>query len=514
MLIEIGRPCQASDDAQIFRVVPDTGSSDLWVPASNCSRCSGHRFNIAKSCSAKSMTSRVHFKYGDGTVASGTGVIDTVKVGDVKVRKQFFIQVDYMDATSMAGSDGILGLAHHYEHGSHIKEGMTFMASLFAEHPDMVQQFSLRLTGMNGEPSKIIFGDPRVKHYAKEPFIYGKAYYMSHTALWLTSVYSIGLSKTGVERVFPTRGIIGTPALVDSGSSLIVLMPDVWDDLIKELGNHLLNCRIEDTDGSLAMCNCPEEFHKIPALVINVIDQDNKERPLCMAADEYILKSVDPVTGRSNCVPAIQRGNRHQPVPLIFGMTFMRAFYTNFDIKNHRIGFARSALSSMPAGADCTVHNKEERQFWIGTTAFVVLAVSFAIYLCCCGDINACCGWPSFEVTKPCCGYQNLEAMGQPIPQESDLQPGVGQEANGNSVEADSRQAMSIEDAAEKGIIDRRPAAKEEPSDKVPETTPVVKVVDGIAQVQETTLPAPAATPPGGRKPAETDEVETARSAP
>jgi len=256
-----------------------------------------------------------------------------------------------------------------------------------------------------------VFGDPDLENHAKEEFIYGKGYYMEHTDLWLTSVYSIGFGHTGVEKVFPTAEILGAPALVDSGSSLIVLMPDVWDALIVELGKHLVDCRIEDTDGSVAMCNCPEEFDKIPSLVINLIDENNLERPLCMAASEYILKSVDPTTGNSMCVPAIQRGNRKQPVPLIFGMTFMRAFYTNFDLANRRIGFARSSLSDLPAHADCSVHNKKEKELWLATTAFVAIAVAFAFYLCCCGDIGACCGWPSLscEATQPCYGYSNLD---------------------------------------------------------------------------------------------------------
>jgi hypothetical protein len=314
-----------------------------------------------------------------------------------------------MDAVSLDESDGILGLAHHYDDGPHAKEGHTFMATLFQEHPHMKRQFSLFLTGMDDRPSKIVFGDPHIEQHAKESFTYGKAYYMAHTDLWLTSVYSIGFSRTGIERVFPTSQILGAPALVDSGSSLIVLKPDIWDGLIQELSHHLLHCRIEDTDGSVAMCNCPKEFHKIPSLVINLIDQDDLERPLCMSAEEYILKSVDPVTGNSMCVPAIQRGNSRQPVPLIFGMTFMRAFYTTFDLENRRIGFARNALSALPAHADCTVHNKNERQFWLLTIAFVSVAISFAVYLCCCGDIGGCCGWPSCEATKPCYGYSNLE---------------------------------------------------------------------------------------------------------
>lgn len=225
MLVEIGRPCKHSEDRQIFRVVPDTGSSDLWIPAVNCTHCSGRRFDQSKSCSSNPLGSRIHFKYGDGTTASGTALEDTVKVGELTVQHQFLIQVDDMDATSLEDSDGILGLAHHYDDKHHANEGHTFMSTLFREHPGMVRQFSLFLTGMDDRPSKIVFGDPDVEHHAKESFTYGKAYYMSHTDLWLTSVYSIGFSHTGVEKVFPTAKILGAPALVDSGSSLIVLGP-------------------------------------------------------------------------------------------------------------------------------------------------------------------------------------------------------------------------------------------------------------------------------------------------
>lgn len=430
MLVEVGDPCKQSEERQIFRVVPDTGSSDLWIPASNCTHCSGRRFDQTRSCSSKALGMRVNFKYGDGTTASGIALRDTIRIGDLKVRDQFLIQVDDMDATSLEQSDGILGLAHHYDDGKPEKEGHTFMATLFKEHPDMPHQFSFHLTGMSQNPSKIVFGEPDVENHAKEPFTYGKAYYMSHTDLWLTSVYSIGFSKTGVERVFPTAEVLGAPALVDSGSSLIVLMPDIWDSLIQELSKKLLNCRISDTDGSVAMCNCPEEFDSVPSLVINIIDKDNIEHPLCMAADEYIIKSVDPITGNSTCVPSIQRGNRKQPVPLIFGMTFMRAFYTTFDMENHRIGFARSSLSSLPAHADCTVHNKTEQEIWMATSTFVGVVLIFTVYLCCCGDIGACCGWPSCEASSPCYStydYKNLD-------KETEMQsPNGANGANGAS---------------------------------------------------------------------------------
>merc|ERR1719217_400633 len=106
------------------------------------------------------------------------------------------------------------------------------------------------------------------------------------------------------------------------------------------------------------MCDCPSDIAlaTVPSLVINIIDDKDSQFSLCMSPDEYILQSVDPLSGRSTCVPALQRGSERQPVPLIFGMTFMRSFYTNFDVENHRIGFARSNMSPMGPDARCSVH--------------------------------------------------------------------------------------------------------------------------------------------------------------
>lgn len=389
LLIEIGNPCQKLvGEGQKFRVVPDTGSSDLWIPASNCTRCRGSaaRFKVSKSCSAKTLGERITFRYGDGTTAAGVSLKDTVKVGDLEVKDQFFIQVDTMEATTHMQSDGILGLAHHYQKADNSDErGHTFMSTLFKRHPELPQMFSFYLTGKEEEPSKIVFGDPDLaKHSKEKEFKYGKGYYMSHTDLWLTSVYSIGWSRTGVEKTFPNRGILGSPALIDSGSSLIVLQPDIYDDLMGELQWRLGSCRTLE-DQSIEMCNCPpaHDLNGIPHLVINIVDDENHAFPLCMAPDEYILQSVDPVSGMSTCVPALQRGSMEQPVPLIFGMTFMRAFYTNFDLKNHRIGFARSNMSPMSANAQCSVRAQPflSEAIWLSSVLVALFSVCFACYV-------------------------------------------------------------------------------------------------------------------------------------
>jgi len=397
--IQVGHPCKGGS-GQKFQVVPDTGSSDVWVPARNCTRCKDRtaKFQLAQSCTAKELGDRITFRYGDGTVAAGGSFLDSVMIGDLEVKDQFLIQVDKMESDTHMKSDGILGLAHHYvsDRGS---RGRTFMATLFREHAHLPQQFSFYLTGNTERPSRLVFGDADLAHHSKESeFRYGKGYYMSHTDLWLTSVWSIGWSGTGVEVAFPDRGLLGSPALIDSGSSLIVLAPDIYDHLLGELKWRFSNCR-ELTEQQIITCDCPpaNDLSRIPSLVINVIDEHDKQFTLCMSPDEYILESMDPLNGRSTCVPALQRGSTTQPVPLIFGMTFMRSFYTNFDIKNHRIGFARSNMSPLPALAKCTVDAQPllRRAIWVVSVFVAFFSVLFACYVlfapkgclgCCCGS--------------------------------------------------------------------------------------------------------------------------------
>ncbi|CAJ1401123.1 unnamed protein product [Effrenium voratum] len=384
--IEIGDTCPGP--RQQFQVVPDTGSSDLWIPAVNCSRCKTgtRKFDITQSCKAEQIGNRITFRYGDGTVANGGSFYDTVRIGDLEAKRQLLIQVDDMESDTHMKSDGILGLAHHYASDRSLR-GETFVSTLFREHPNLPAQFSFYLTGRGASDheSQLVFGEPDLTSHSKESsFRYGKGQYMSTTDLWLTSVWSIGWGDTGVEVTFPDRGTLGAPALIDSGSSLLVIEPGVYDRLIGELRWRFNNCR-NMPEQQILSCECPpaNDLSRIPQLVINVIDEHDEQFSLCMSPDEYILESVDPLTGRTSCVPSIQRGSISQPVPLIFGMTFMRAFYTTFDLKNGRIGFARSNLSPLPGQATCSADTQPvlRRSIWLLSVAVAVTSVIFAFYV-------------------------------------------------------------------------------------------------------------------------------------
>ncbi|CAK0850825.1 unnamed protein product [Prorocentrum cordatum] len=411
--ISVGESCGAHPRGeQQFQVVPDTGSSDLWIPALNCTQCrsGAARFDFNQSCSAVWKGDRIKFQYGDGTVAIGDSFTDTVTVGSLVVKDQFVIQVDSVTSETHMKSDGILGLAHHYQKDSNSK-GETFLTTLFKEHADLPKQFSFYLTGTAEEPSKLIFGDANLKELSKETsFRYGKAQYMEQTDLWLTSIWSIGWSTTGVEHTFNDRfNGMGSPALVDSGSSLIVLDPEISTALCGGAcagkGGAERSFVLGGVRGLVGIYTLGRGEVKVSRdlgsrLVINVISEDNEQFSLCMKPEEYTIDSVDFLDpSKSTCVPSLQRGSPGQPVPIIFGMTFMRAFYTTFDIENHRIGFARSNLSPLPALAKCTIDSQPviRRSLWLASMVAALFSVTFACYVV----------WvPALAPDKGCCKQQ------------------------------------------------------------------------------------------------------------
>jgi len=257
-------------------------------------------------------------------------------------------------------------------------------------------------------------GDANLKELSKESsFRFGKTQFMDSTELWLTSVWSIGWSGTGVEHTFEgkysstdSRTEMGAPALIDSGSSLIVLDPEVYDHLVEELKWRFLFCR-ELPEQQILSCDCPpgKDLSRMPWLVINVISEKDEQFSLCMSPDEYTIDSVDFLDrSRSTCVPSLQRGNKGQPVPLIFGMTFMRAFYTTFDVENHRIGFARSKLSPLPALAKCPIDSNPmiRRLLWFASMVAALFSVAFACYVL---------FVPALAPNKGCC-KQQVEEQG------------------------------------------------------------------------------------------------------
>ncbi|CEG37637.1 aspartyl protease family [Plasmopara halstedii] len=112
---------------QYLDVVFDTGSSDTWIPGTNCDSCgSHHQFNSQQSTTFLNTAKKFYDVYGSGSV-TGTVVLDTVTISELTVTNARFGVIEH-ESDRLQGflADGIFGLG--FEGLAHISRPTVFAA--------------------------------------------------------------------------------------------------------------------------------------------------------------------------------------------------------------------------------------------------------------------------------------------------------------------------------------------------------------------------------------------------
>lgn len=302
---------------QDFKVVMDTGSSNLWVPSSECGSiaCYLHsKYDHTSSSSYKKNGSEFGIRYGSGEV-SGYISEDVLRIGDLKVKKQLFGEATNEPGLAFAFGrfDGILGLG--YDTISVNKIPPPFYNMLDQDLLDEpVFSFYLGDTS-KGQDSVCTFGGIDKNAYT------GKMIKLPlrRKAYWEVNLDSITFGKE-------TADLENTGAILDTGTSLIAMPTDYAELLNKQIGAK------KGFNGQYTVeCN---KRDSLPDMTFTLSGYN-----FSITAYDYILEV------QGSCISSFQGINLGGNIgPLfILGDAFLRRWYSVYDLGNDAVGLAKAA---------------------------------------------------------------------------------------------------------------------------------------------------------------------------
>nr|XP_060460475.1 pepsin F-like [Panthera onca] len=307
--ISIGTPPQQ------FKVIFDTGSSDLWVPSIYCSSpaCANHNvFNPVRSSTFRISGRPIHLQYGSGTM-SGFLAYDTVRFGGlVDVAQAFGLSLrepgKFME---YAVFDGILGLAYP---SLSLRGTVPVFDNLWKQGLISQELFAFYLSKKNEEGSVVMFGGVDHSYYSGDlnwvP--------VSKRLYWQLSMDSISMNG----EVIACDG--GCQAIIDTGTSLLIGPSHVVFNIQMIIGanrsysgEYVVDCDAANT---------------LPDIVFT-INGINYPVP----ASAYIQEGP-----QGTCYSGFDESGDSLLVSdsWILGDVFLRLYFTVFDRENNRIGLA------------------------------------------------------------------------------------------------------------------------------------------------------------------------------
>ncbi|KAJ7638850.1 endopeptidase [Roridomyces roridus] len=307
--ITLGSPPQS------FKVILDTGSSNLWVPSTSCTSiaCFLHaKYDSSASSSHKANGTEFKIVYGSGSM-EGFVSNDVLTIGDLSIPKQDFAEATKEPGLAFAFGkfDGILGLAYDTISVNHITPPFYSMINQkLIDEPVL----SFRLGTSEEDGGEAIFGGIDSDAYT------GKLTYVPvrRKAYWEVELGKIAFGDDELE-------LENTGAAIDTGTSLIALPTDIAE---------MLNSQIGATKSWNGQYTVPcEKVASLPDLTFYFGGD-----PYPIAASDYILNV------QNTCISSFTGMDINLPGGSLWivGDVFLRKYYTVYDLGRHAVGFAKA----------------------------------------------------------------------------------------------------------------------------------------------------------------------------
>jgi cathepsin D len=310
----------------IFKVLFDTGSSDLWIPSRlsdpTCISClTSPQYYNSRSSTYKQNGSDFEILYGDGSGVFGFFSSDTVTIGSAEIKHQAFAEIFEASDMEFAPFAGILGLG--FPAASSYSFPIVFenmIKQKLVRNP--IFSFFLNRDPGKGKDGELIFGGVDKDYYTGE-FTYVP---VDVPFYWQFTMNGVSIGNNPIEFCNPN-----CEAIADTGTTLILGPTDDIDALNNALGATLM------ADGNYGFdCN---SIDVLPDVHFNI-----GNNVLTLTSRQYVVINVtNDIINLTNNQIFCDSGFQPFDFPLwILGDVFIGAYYTLFDYGNQRLGFAKA----------------------------------------------------------------------------------------------------------------------------------------------------------------------------
>ncbi len=246
---------------------------------------------------------------------------DNVQIGDILVENQILGVATSVKDFKQLNADGILGLGFSQPRIPTIIDNLKIQNSIEKRIFSFYLQRKNEI-GFNLFPNQFTLGGFDNNLIQKgESLVYCP---VTHKFRWAVDINSISLQKQKTNQKDIIFTSTQTKALIDSGSSLVLFPQNAHDNILKYLNEHGNDC---SNDLSLLLCS-NRDIANYPNIVLNLCDNELVLNPIDYLEffDDFVLVQFQAWTGNEDLI--------------ILGDTFMRKYYSVFDLEENRIGFA------------------------------------------------------------------------------------------------------------------------------------------------------------------------------